>query len=371
MNKTALEQQIINLFRTHQRNIGFVGTVYRSKITLEQIYVLIEVSIFNSISIGELSARLFLPRNTISRSIAALEKINFIKSSPNIADQRRRSFIILKKGDEFLKNYELKARDFVEKHLVLLTSSEIQELRVFQHKICDALKCPDVTIRNTEHPFQEGIRRVTRAFRFVGKSVFESGYSSTDWHILASIGNDFKDCTLSSLSEYLDLLPTTLTQILTRLEKNKLIIRKNNDQDRRTKFLVLSKKGEKALYAIENCGKNLIAKAFPKENDPELQRFVYILGKHLNIIKPEENIVIRNTIEVIQIYEEKDLLEARSFVVYNLVALGKHQHLSSVLLDSKNLILALKEGQQILGTLRIQLKLTYLPIAKNQLNQSC
>lgn len=346
-------QRILELFRIHQQRIGFVGTVYRSPISLEQIYTLIEISITPDASVGEISAILRLPRNSVSRALAWLEHTGYIKGEVNHLDTRRRIFRLLKKGTDFMTLHESNTRRFVEEHLSYLSPSEIIELQQFQHRICNALNTPKVTLRKTEHPFQEGMRRVTRAFGFIGNSLYGSKHSSTEWHILSAIDCAPAPLTLSELSELLGLLPTTLTQILSRMERTRVLKRRKHAHDGRRKLLRLTDKGRNLLEKINSTGRALLANSFSSSQTSELDRFYYVLAKHLNVLKPEPLRVIRPSREVIRLHSEEELSPARSFVVFNLVTLGWYEHLGPELLSPQNLILALCEGIELLAVVEI------------------
>lgn len=86
-----------------------------------------------------------------------------------------------------------------------------------------------------------------------------SEYSATEAMILYQIKSD-ENCTASYLSEYFQLDKSTVSKILKKLAKNKLIGKKVYEHDRRIQILFLTEKGEGVLSNLASAASEVVAK---------------------------------------------------------------------------------------------------------------
>jgi DNA-binding MarR family transcriptional regulator len=91
------------------------------------------------------------------------------------------------------------------------------------------------------------IARTLQDFNLAFEKEFD--LSLTQWLVLATL-KDLPGCTALALSKALQMQPSSLTQILKRLEKKHLIVITNDSRDSRKKILLLSREGKKQHDAL-------------------------------------------------------------------------------------------------------------------------
>lgn len=83
----------------------------------------------------------------------------------------------------------------------------------------------------------------------------------------------------SDLLQYLNTTPAAITTILDRMEKNELITRMRDEQDRRVVWIHLTEKGKQETERGIEVKQNVIARSLDKISSHNQQLLVYLLGK--------------------------------------------------------------------------------------------
>lgn len=83
----------------------------------------------------------------------------------------------------------------------------------------------------------------------------------------------------SDLLQYLNTTPAAITTILDRMEKNELITRIRDDQDRRIVWIHVSEKGKEEAERGAKVKQEVIARSLDKISAHNQQLLVYLLGK--------------------------------------------------------------------------------------------
>lgn len=81
------------------------------------------------------------------------------------------------------------------------------------------------------------------------------------------------DVTAGQISEYLDIKPSSVTQIIKKLEKSETIERIKSNEDARVTLVRLTKKGQESLAHREGTGASLKKEMFKDFSQEELQQF--------------------------------------------------------------------------------------------------
>ncbi|WMB28802.1 MarR family transcriptional regulator [Streptococcus didelphis] len=95
------------------------------------------------------------------------------------------------------------------------------------------------------------------------------------------------------MSEALDIRPSSVTQIIKKLEALGMIRREKSQKDARVTLIILTEKGENSLYFQDKATKSLIDIMFDNFTEEELQAFqVYLDKLGNNLTSPDflENI---------------------------------------------------------------------------------
>ena len=341
--------RIVELVRIAQRRSRFVGTAYGSKLNLLEAYVLLEIGRDCTLSIAEITTLLVTDRSTVTRIILGLKRDGYLQNTRSPSDARKRIFQLLKKGHDFLKKQDDESKAFLAVYLTHLTPSEIAVMRKAQHLMADAVDAPPVKLRPEEHPFEEGIRRVTRAFGLAGPSLFGSGHPSSTWQILAAIRDADGSMTLSELQQLLAMHLATLSQTISRYEKEGWVKRLVSKADRRTRNLSLTKSGARVLASIHNAGIDILKRAFKSSGDDFITEFLRVFTKHMHPPSRLESFVLRPALIVEELTDDTSRAEARGFLLYHRVRLGWISRVPELLIGSSSRTFVLKEGDMKLA----------------------
>lgn len=86
----------------------------------------------------------------------------------------------------------------------------------------------------------------------------------------------------SDLLHYLNTTPAAITTLLDRMERNELIVRTRDDNDRRIVWISLSEKGKEEAQRGSEIRSKLIGEALDRISAHNQQLLVYLLGKVAN-----------------------------------------------------------------------------------------
>lgn len=345
-------QRSMDLLKLHQQRSRFIANAYQTPLSLLDAYVLIEIDVTPDITLLGLCEILPIHKDVIARALVRLENDAYLKRGWNKNDRRQRQYTITTKGRKFLALHDENSRQFLSEYLSKLTLEEIAALQRLQHVLCDSLNAPAVQLRSVEHPFEEGIRRVTRAMGFIGQSLFGSSYSSTEWQIFSMIATDSNSETVTSLAQQLSIPTSTLSQCISRYVKSNLIKKQALKTDKRVKNLKLTKNGHAALASIESHGKNIIASAFTAD---EVEEFNRLLEKHLGLLPEQSNLVLRQELQIKQVSTEDDRRSARGFLIFHSTRLRKYFDLPEEIIASRNQSFVLNQGDSLIAICEIAL----------------
>jgi DNA-binding MarR family transcriptional regulator len=124
----------------------------------------------------------------------------------------------------------------------------------------------------------ESLQVINRALR--AGSLAEGGWNITrvQWMILRHI-RKHSDCTIGELAERLDVRPSTMSQMLDRLEKVDLVMRVPSPTDARVKQIRLTEKGHQVIRQVESVWLSRLRAPFAELTDEEQGMLVELLGK--------------------------------------------------------------------------------------------
>ncbi|GBG11956.1 MarR family transcriptional regulator [Paenibacillus sp. MY03] len=86
----------------------------------------------------------------------------------------------------------------------------------------------------------------------------------------------------SDLIPYLSTTPAAVTTLLDRMERNGLIVRSRDDQDRRIVWITVSEQGKSEAERGRSVRSNLIAESLDRISAHNQQLLVLLLGKVAN-----------------------------------------------------------------------------------------
>lgn len=95
-------------------------------------------------------------------------------------------------------------------------------------------------------------------------------------------------CSVTELSEKLEVKPSAITAIIDRMLKNGLVIKEKNKKDKRVAEIKVSKEGKKTLISSEKKRDFIMYNFFSKLEIEEIDSLINIYKKLSNIIEKSE-----------------------------------------------------------------------------------
>lgn len=128
---------------------------------------------------------------------------------------------------------------------------------------------------------ENSMKLVSEAF---SQELKDSGVTRIQWIALYYLGK-FEKIRQVHLAKKMNLKPSTITRLLDRLEREGLIDRKTNLEDKREIFVSLTEKGREKRKEVYKFGKIFNDKLVKDISLKELQTFEKILKKIVNNVK--------------------------------------------------------------------------------------
>jgi DNA-binding MarR family transcriptional regulator len=347
-------RELLELFREHQRASLFVETAVKTEVSLLEIYVLVELDRDPSLPIRDLAHINNVDEDSVARAIRRLRKRRMIKSAPLEADGRRRENLVTELGQKALRSLEETSRSFLKPRLKGLSIAEIAELQSLIHDLCNGANAPKVELRPADHPFDQGIRRITRGFGFVGKSLFGSGHSSTTWQILWAITEGSGDTTLSQLHKSLGIHTSTLSQLCQRYQRNGWLTQTEGADDRRKRRFSLTDSGAHILEEIEQHGEVMCLGAFPEKDSSAGQRLIDLFAKYVRQGGTRRDNVLRPAVELIELRLPAERNDARTFMVFHLLRSGRIGAIPERLAPREGNTFGLRQADKLIAVLDLE-----------------
>jgi DNA-binding MarR family transcriptional regulator len=112
----------------------------------------------------------------------------------------------------------------------------------------------------------------------MSKALKQVGLNQTQWRVLGILG-DKNPSTVTGIARRSVLKMSTLTRMLDRMERDKLITRKLWANDKRIVHVHITAKGRKFLGRAVQVGANIYARVFDGIPDEQAQQLMHVLIK--------------------------------------------------------------------------------------------
>jgi hypothetical protein len=137
----------------------------------------------------------------------------------------------------------------------------------------------------------------------------------------------------------------TLSQTISRYEKQGWIKRVISKADRRTRNLFLTKSGLRNLESIHRAGIDILARAFQSSGDDFVIEFLRVFTKHMHPPSRLESFILRPALVVEELTDDRSREDARGFLLFHRVRLGWISRVPEVLISRSSRTFVLREGE--------------------------
>lgn len=128
---------------------------------------------------------------------------------------------------------------------------------------------------------ENSMKLVSEAF---SRELKGSGVTRIQWIALYYLGR-YEKIRQVHLAKMMKLKPSTITRLLDRLEREELIDRNVNIEDKREVFVSLTQEGKEKREEVYKFGKIFNEKLVKNISEKELETFEIILNKIVNNVK--------------------------------------------------------------------------------------
>lgn len=321
-----------------------------------QSLMLIEIDSSPFITATDLCQIFSLEKSIISKALSSLERKKLIRRKQNTKDGRKLIFEITKAGERILELNDKNSNEFVQRQLKSFTSAEIKKFTNYFQKFCDGLSFKNSPKRKHDSDLRVAIRRYTKGVNLVHSTYLSSGLTPSQWFTLEEIywGEGF-GLNPSVMSKKLRIIPSSLNQVLSVLEKNKLIQKQESRTSKREKLIFITQKGSKLFEQVEEETQNLFSQAFNNLSEQEGFEFAALLRKYINEIEPGD-VWLDGEIVISEIKTDEEKRASRGFIATQLVNNKRADDLPETVIGSSNASYSLKINGELRSVIELDRK---------------
>lgn len=268
---------IYHLFRKFQQRNSFVLQAHELPLSTTEANLLVELDSDPTISIGTLSNMLRMDSSSISRMLQALARRKLVKVSHSKVDARCVQYRVTAAGSSLLRRFDESANSRYRQFAASMSAGQIIELKEFLKVLSDGLGAMDSPLRPVDFLLRGEIRRVTRALGLLSANFQGFGISAVQWQVLTEISTNPLPQMVNSLIDSINIPQNTMSQLLTSLEKRKLLMRQSVPHDKRARRIILTTQGERLVSEIESAACLRIEQALSGLTSERLKRGIGVL----------------------------------------------------------------------------------------------
>lgn len=229
-----------------------------------------------------------------------------------------------------------------------LPATRRDPFRSIMKKFCDGLAAPSASSLPEDPPVMTEIRRLTRAFGWIGRDTFRSGRPALEWHVLYLIQALRSRASCAVLANRLGTSHATMTTVLNRLAQAGLLARQAGALDARERMLLLTPAGERELARIDDLGKQSVLKALSKFSASEATSFAEDWRRYSGERLDATSVALSSPF-VLERLDDISLGDARAFILKARVEQGLLENVPGYCLFEGHTSFSLRRGSLIVG----------------------
>jgi DNA-binding MarR family transcriptional regulator len=350
------ERAIYRLFRLVQQRNRYVQKEPTTNLSLLEAHILTEIDAKPGVKQKELLEMFHVSQASLSLAGSELEKRGLLLRVASEDDKREINYRLTVPGKRVVKESDLVTDRTFTALSKELSQDERKELVNLLRSVADGLGEIKQDQRRNEDSFRLHQRRVTRALGLLKSKVYGSQYSPLEWQVLSEVALHSGSVIAKDLGERLGVKRSTLTIVIARLRKAKLIAYKRLALDNRSKVLHVTQDGEKAIDGIEKFATQKLKLALKTFSLQQKRRWIKVLSVYaLGELAESKSQSDEVTFHVALTEEQKSA--ARSFIVKQAVSENFTQHLPCRIASPEQLTVYGKtQKQELCVALNIDLK---------------
>ncbi len=348
--KAALRSIYDSIRRMHQRN-RTVASSYGSGLSLAETTILVELLARPDRTASELCAITGLNAVQMSRAVKRLGAAKLLSAKGAPDDSRRKLLALTPAGKRRAGEVvEWGMRTFGAAY-ARLAERERALFGGYLEQFCDGLGPSSAARVHGDAPLMREIRRLTRAFGFVGDSAFGMRLTPLEWHILCAAAEPGEETFIQDLAERYSLSQATMAKTVQRMEARGLLIRVASSGDARRRPLGLSRAGARELEKLEDHVLDTFDRALRPLAARQVEEFARLWEKYRGADIGARQIVLGPLLSLQRAASEEERTEVRAFLVRERAAQGLLESLPPELASRDSHVFVLRRSNRILAVL--------------------
>lgn len=279
LSRRLLILNILRGFRALQKRNRAVLFASGYKFTLLESHLLTEIDSRGKVSPAELSLRLQIPKQEVSRLSRRFIQQGAIV--PTATERGKGKYLSLSPiGQAIVDEVDAKANPRLVEIFSVLTVKEQLAFKKMMESISDSLVIPSSSPRPTEPPLRAEIRRITRALTLLKGKIFNSSLHPLEWHILSELQEGTASgLSVTMIAESLNLKLATVSASILNLSTRGLIDFTTSLADKRVRDYAITRKGLRVLKQTEDMGVLLITTGLEPFTLKDLKNFCSLMER--------------------------------------------------------------------------------------------
>lgn len=282
-HRTGLIIRLNEIIRRFQQASGFGLRSYGKGVTQAlSLHSLSLVCGEPHCTIERLIAVVNAPQPTVSRAVRQLESQGFIRCERSAADARYVQLIPTLLGRQHHAADNAALWKIYDKLVSSLTQEEREELYELQRRFADGLQAQQCDFTPDVHPMQRQVARITRGLQLLRTDMFRKfKISILGWNFLSQISLEQRTLHAKELCNRFNAPVNTVASVILALQRERLIQRVEDREDRRILRLAITSRGSGVLTRIRKLQLSQLEDGVQSLHDPELERLVVLSEKYL------------------------------------------------------------------------------------------
>ncbi len=313
-----------------------------------EMFLLVELEAVPTRGISDFATLFQLDRSTISRCLSGLIEKKLLTEEQETGS-RLKKFAITVIGKKVIKEIDLQANSILSTKEKLVGQNKIKLVIELFNLLSEGLNEPAAIARKHDPEFRVSQRRLTRAFKLLSDTAYDSKLSHLAFHTLLLIST-LKESSATDISKKLNANKAAVSATIKKLLKEELVESISNPIDKRASILSTTKIGLTLLNDIEKKVCKLIEKALKNIDQKRVLLLVDAFEEFVEIKTKKQEI----SLKIFSSISEKS--KARSFFIKELVAQKKENNCPTQIFPSNKVCLAYIKDNTLIGVSQINKK---------------
>ena len=352
--KNLLADHLVHLFLRFGRRRTFVSRQFEYPLSVNESNFLTYVACHANCSAQDVGRALLLEKSTVSRIMSALQEKGFLNVKSSASDQRVRELSLSERGREVMQE-DQKTRDAeMRKCLTGVSEREQGDLAVYLGMLADGFNAPRMAHAPSVHRCHVEVQRLSISMGAFGDDFLGSGLSLERMQMLLLLhASGEAGLPLSRLRVLLPYDPSFQSRMIHVLQEEGWINRHVHTEDRRHAHVHLSARGEKEFLKARTAAVRKMAEAVTPQLEKHLQAFTDLMSHWLGSDDTSRSLDVIDGIRIRLIKTEDERVEARKFLVEQLVRSEQHEHLPEFLFHPQHFNAAAYEDNFLRGVIEV------------------